>query len=276
LSKNQGHPEHGPYQLATTETEALLTESSSSNALVAREGPADKNYNNDDVTCNVPTPEEQDKCTPPQEESLDLRSQEEDLTGHLDSLFSCTEDSSSGDVEMSNAIIDATLLLPTLSAFPNVTFENFYYLQYLDEQAATQLLNVDSGVFNPLRRLILPRALDCPGVLYGVCAVAACHQAQRSDPETRIDQNMVATRFYVKSVNWLQSTVGRQTVQLDSQCSSWDDASVITSLLLCKYEIIKGSSAHWRDHLDGLELLIQKKGGIHNLEVECAQYVASL
>ncbi|CAG9957082.1 unnamed protein product [Clonostachys rosea f. rosea IK726] len=275
LSKNQGHPEHGPYQLATTETEALLTESSSSNALVAREGPADKNYNNDDVTCNVPTPEEQDKCTPPQEESLDLRSQEEDLTGHLDSLFSCTEDSSSGDVEMSNAIIDATLLLPTLSAFPNVTFENFYYLQYLDEQAATQLLNVDSGVFNPLRRLILPRALDCPGVLYGVCAVAACHQAQRSDPETRIDQNIVATRFYVKSVNWLQSTVGRQTVQLDSQCSSWDDASVITSLLLCKYEIIKGSSAHWRDHLDGLELLIQKKGGIHNLEVECAQYVAS-
>ncbi|CAG9983779.1 unnamed protein product [Clonostachys byssicola] len=274
LSTSQGHSECGPYQLATAETELLLADSNFSNALVEREDPTDKNYSNND-TISVPTPEEQDACTSPQEETLHLPSLEEDSTGHLDSLFSCAEGSSSTDVEMRNAIIDATLLLPTLSAFPNVTDQDFYYLQYLDEQAATQLLNVDSGVFNPLRRLILPRALDCLGVLYGVCAVAACHQAQRSDPETRIDQNIVATRFYVKSVNWLQSTVGRQAAHLDSQCSTWDDASVITSLLLCKYEIIKGSSAHWRDHLDGLELLIQKKGGIQNLEVECAQYVAS-
>ncbi|CAH0022391.1 unnamed protein product [Clonostachys rhizophaga] len=275
LEKDQNRPKHGPYQLTIAEAEAQQTKSSSSNALIAEESPTDKNYSKNDAICDVPTPEEQDECTPPQEESLHLPSLEEDSTGHLDSLFSCLEGSSSADVELINDIIDATLLLPTLSAFPNVTDQDFYYLQYLDEQAATQLLNVDSGVFNPLRRLILPRALDCLGVLYGVCAVAACHQAQRSDPETRIDQNIVATKFYVKSVNWLQSTVGRQAVQADSQCSSWDDASVITSLLLCKYEIIKGSSAHWRDHLDGLELLIQKKGGIHNFEVECAQYVAS-
>lgn len=163
-----------------------------------------------------------------------------------------------------------------LSMFPDFSDQDFYYLQYLDEQAATQLLNVDSGAFNPLRRLILPRALACAGVLNSICAVAACHKAQRSDPDARIELFVTATNFYLKSVNWLRASFDPEPERIGKGSLAEDATPILTALLLCKYEIIKGSAAHWRDHLDGLEHLLQMRGGISFLDPDCGQYVASL
>ncbi|KAL4787420.1 fungal-specific transcription factor domain-containing protein [Aspergillus varians] len=156
---------------------------------------------------------------------------------------------------------------PLFNLFPDFTEQESYYLQYLDEQAAQQLLNVDAGMFNPLRRLILPRATAYAGILNGICAVAACHRAQRSDPDTRLRLSAIANGFYLKSVNWLRSSFGGEANS--PSLPGLDDNSVLTALLLCKYEIVKGSATHWRGHLGGLELLLQKRGGIGSLEAEC-------
>lgn len=161
-----------------------------------------------------------------------------------------------------------------MRTFPQLTDQDMYYIQYLHEQGARQLLNMDAGPYNPLRRLLLPRALNSSGMLNAMCAVDACHQAQRADPDRRRGLSVTATGFYVKAANWLWRSFDPSRERPD--LGRLGDASLLTALLLCKYEIIQGSVSSWRRHLTGLENLLELRGGVNVLEVDCGQYIASL
>ena len=161
--------------------------------------------------------------------------------------------------------------LQSVSAFPQFTGQDFYYIRYFHEQGAKHLLNVDAGARNPLRCILLPRAVNSSGLLHAMCAVAACHRAQRSDPDIRMSFSVPATSLYVQAASWLRTSFDRTA----AGCSN-DDASLFTALLLCKYEIIQGSVHNWSCHLHGLERLVDASGGVGSLEHDCGQYIDSL
>lgn len=280
VENNHVNSESGPNQLSMTDSDRAPAEPNAYTGHAAIELESlpsddigDDTNDNNDFVAGLSALEE--SGTPlPHEAQLDPGPLQQDTSGL--ELFACAKEQSSTNMPINAAESDTTILLPSPSMFPDFTDQEFYYLQYLDEQAATQLLNVDSGAFNPLRRLILPKALYCPGVLHSVCAVAACHLAQRSDLDTSIDRDVIHTRFYLKSINWLRTMVGGQEDQLTTQSFPWDNSPVVASLLLCKYEIIRGSTTRWKNHLDGLDQLVQERGGIQSMDYDCGQYVASL
>lgn len=169
-------------------------------------------------------------------------------------------------------VLDGFLFLPqTISGFPSFNPENFYYIQYIHEKGAKELLNMDAGASNPLRRLILHRALRSSGVLDGLCAVAACHQAQRAGPDERMLFSIPATAFYLKATNWL-----RHALDPGGDKETSVENSLLTALLLCKYEIIQGSISQWKGHLHGLETLLRSCGGLDAFETDFSRYIKSL
>ncbi|ERS96175.1 hypothetical protein HMPREF1624_07711 [Sporothrix schenckii ATCC 58251] len=162
-------------------------------------------------------------------------------------------------------------LLPT---FPQFSDQDVFYIQYLYDQGARQLLNMDAGPQNPLRCLFLPRALQSTGVLHAMCAVSACHRARQADPDTRLTFSMAAARFYSKATAWLRTSLETCVTRMCGRLLL-DDTSLFTAILLCKYEIIHGSVRHWNGHLRGLENMFQSCGGTDAIGVDCRQYISS-
>lgn len=160
-----------------------------------------------------------------------------------------------------------------LPDFPQFSDQDVYYIQYLYEQGARQLLNMDAGPQNPLRCLFLPRALQSTGVLHAMCAVSACHRARQADPDTRLTFSVAAARFYSKATAWLRTSLEECVSRMGRL--QLDDASLFTAILLCKYEIIHGSVRHWNGHLRGLENMFRSCGGMDALGVDCRQYISS-
>jgi hypothetical protein len=207
---------------------------------------------------------------------------------HHSSAFESTDQPTDGDCVDGDDQDDLPLLLEAvcspqvgglgsphaITAFPHFSERDFYYLQYLLEQGAQYLLNMDSGDLNPLRYLLVPRAYDSTGVLTATCAVAACHQAQRAHPDMRISCLNTAASFYLRAIRWLRRSF--DPVGFGSSPKTVDDAALFAAVLLCKYEIIQGSVHQWRKHLDGLDQMLQLRGGIYALDRECGQYIASL
>ena len=107
------------------------------------------------------------------------------------------------------------------------------------------------GYDNPLQSLIVPRATSSQLLLHTICAVSALHRSHYSAGHDKTLDETRATGYYVRSLAALK--------ELMPTISPTDHPMVqnalLSSVFLCKYEIIKDGVSSWRRHLDGIQSL---------------------
>ncbi|KAI9732365.1 MAG: hypothetical protein M1834_001572 [Cirrosporium novae-zelandiae] len=144
---------------------------------------------------------------------------------------------------------------------PEAPSDSIYFIQYHVERLCPALVMMDSPS-NPLRTLLVQAAFSSPMLLNALCAVSACHmsmQLSTSHSNTRRS----AITFYAQALTKLNRSLSMYSQNRVTNLAGRNvsDEIVLTSAILCKYEIVKGSTHQWRQHLSGLERLIQLQGG---------------
>lgn len=142
-----------------------------------------------------------------------------------------------------------------------------HYLQYHVEQGSKLLANLETDE-NPLRALIIPRALMSPLLLKAVCAVSAMHLANRSFYSS--NSETAAADYYGRTLRELRTTLA------EHPDSTFRDDTILAVAFLCKYEIVRGSVKQWAVHLDALQKLVLSRGGFASLDRETAEFVWGL
>ncbi|KAJ5904037.1 hypothetical protein N7504_006420 [Penicillium tannophilum] len=141
-----------------------------------------------------------------------------------------------------------------------------HYLQYHVQQGSRLLANLESDD-NPLRSLLIPRAMSSPLLMRAVCAVSALHLANRSQGYSA--QTASAT-FYGRTLEGIRSVLVKSSPEALS-----DDAMLAVGLL-CKYEIVRGSVKQWVVHLNALQRLIATRGGLQSMDPDAAHFLRGL
>jgi hypothetical protein len=153
--------------------------------------------------------------------------------------------------------------------------KELHFLQYHAEILCTLLVNADCSN-NPLRQVVLPRAITSSMLRHAVCSVAAWHMSTSFVGKEDVLQ-AEAMSYYMQALSKLNSTIRRMKTDeaLDDVVVS--EESLLTSIFLCKYEIMKGGVVNWQSHLSGIEgLLDHFKASRRNLTVETLDYAKSL
>ncbi|RDL38692.1 uncharacterized protein BP5553_03032 [Venustampulla echinocandica] len=125
-----------------------------------------------------------------------------------------------------------------------------WLFQYYVERLSGLLVNA-IGHENPLRSLIVPRLLSSPLLLQTVCAVSALHRSSYADGDERTTYQTAATGYYVQALADLRDLILQGDTLLSD--SGLLQIVLLSSIFLCKYEIIKDGVTSWRRHLEGLE-----------------------
>lgn len=139
-----------------------------------------------------------------------------------------------------------------------------HYLQYHVEQGSKLLANLEMDE-NPLRALIIPKALSSPLLMKAVCAVSAMHLANRS--RDSLNTGTAAANYYVRTLQGLQTTLAEQPTSI------FRDDTMLAVAFLCKYEIVRGSVKQWAVHLDALQKLVISRGGFERIDQETAEFL---
>ncbi|RJE27351.1 C6 transcription factor [Aspergillus sclerotialis] len=142
-----------------------------------------------------------------------------------------------------------------------------HYLQYYVEQGSKLLANLETDE-NPLRSLIIPRALMSPLLMKAVCAVSAIHLGNRY--HGGLNSETTATDYYTRTLRGLRSSLS------ESPSSLFRDDTILAVAFLCKYEIVRGSVKQWTVHLDALQKLVISRGGFACLDRETAEFIWGL
>ncbi|KAL4990471.1 fungal-specific transcription factor domain-containing protein [Aspergillus falconensis] len=142
-----------------------------------------------------------------------------------------------------------------------------HYLQYHMEQGSKLLANLETDE-NPLRSLLIPRALSSPLLMNALCALSAIHFSNRAHHSWSAE-NEGAT-YYIDTMRGLRTTLAT------SQGSSVPDDAILAVSLLCKYEIVRGSVKQWTVHLDALQTLVSSRGGFSQINQDAAEFIRGL
>lgn len=134
-------------------------------------------------------------------------------------------------------------------SLPASTLETFL-LQHYVERSSSVLLNVD-GPANTLRSLVLPRASSSSMLTDAVYATSSRHVCvSNSEAHFRI----AALTYYGKASTALQQALA----SFDCNTPTGDrELALLTSVFLCKYEIVAGGFKNWRPHLRGLHRMLR-------------------
>ena len=131
-----------------------------------------------------------------------------------------------------------------------------WLFQYYIEKLSGLLVNA-VGYENPLQSLIVPRVLSSPLLLRTVCSVSALHRSSCAEGDEANKYQTEATRYYV----WALSDLREHVPLLYGKSNTGLLQTVLlSSIFLCKYEIIKDGVTNWRRHLKGIESLCQLLG----------------
>ncbi|KAE8349130.1 fungal-specific transcription factor domain-containing protein [Aspergillus coremiiformis] len=152
----------------------------------------------------------------------------------------------------------------TLSHLSNL---ETHYLQYHMELGSKLLANLESDD-NPLRSLIIPRALSSPLLMKALCAVSAMHFANRSCDN--LSAQTAAVNYYVRTMSGLRSALSKCAVEV------FPVDSILAVALLCKYEVVRGSVKQWALHLNALEKLVVSRGGFSTFDQDTAEFLWGL
>ncbi|KAF4759969.1 hypothetical protein N7455_001161 [Penicillium solitum] len=141
-----------------------------------------------------------------------------------------------------------------------------HYLQYHMEQGSRLLSNLESHD-NPLRSMLIPRAMSSPLLMKAVCAVSALHLANRSHG---FGARTAAVKYYSGTLNGLRTALDRCSTEV------FPDDAMLAVGLLCKYEIVRGSVKQWVVHLNALQRLIVSRGGFASMDRDAAEFLRGL
>ncbi|KAJ5782764.1 hypothetical protein N7457_004538 [Penicillium paradoxum] len=141
-----------------------------------------------------------------------------------------------------------------------------HYLQYHMEQGSRLLANLESDD-NPLRSMLIPRAMSSPLLMKALCAISALHLANRSQG---FGAQTAAMKYYTGTLNGLRAALDQCSMEV------LPDDALLTVGLLCKYEVVRGSVQQWVVHLNALQCLIVSRGGFASMDRDAAEFLRGL
>ncbi|KAL4959149.1 Zn(II)2Cys6 transcription factor [Aspergillus stella-maris] len=148
-----------------------------------------------------------------------------------------------------------------------------HYLQYHMEQGSKLLANLEADD-NPLRSLLIPRALSSPILMNALCAVSAVHFSNRANSSWSASAGNEGANYYIETMQGLRTTLA--AYQGQGLTRSFPDDAILAVSLLCKYEIVRGSVKQWAVHLEALQTLVTSRGGLMMLDHDTAEFVRGL
>ncbi|KAJ5082108.1 hypothetical protein N7532_011151 [Penicillium argentinense] len=155
---------------------------------------------------------------------------------------------------------------PSHSFISHLGDSETHYLQYHVEHGSRLLANLESAD-NPLRSLLIPRAIASPILMKAVCAVSALHLANRS---AGASAQTAAATFYGRTLSGIRAAIA------DSSTDTLSDDDMLAVGLLCKYEVVRGSVKQWVVHLNALQRLIASRGGLAAMDPDAAGFLRGL
>ena len=156
-----------------------------------------------------------------------------------------------------------------IAQYPTISGLQIYLIQHYFERLAPILINVD-GPENPLKNVLIPRALVSPLLLHAVCAVSACHL---SNTFSNGDNGMQSTALSIYTQTLQEFT--QSLNDTDNRLFNSDSADILalTATFICKYQIMNGGLSQWRPLLVGLQQLSRS---MTRLAQETKDFVHSL
>lgn len=183
----------------------------------------------------------------------------------ISSSSSTTRESGDYTREHIDSHIDAVIPRPQ-GHLSHLSGHETHYLQYHMEQGSRLLANLESDD-NPLRSMLIPRAMSSPLLMKAVCAVSALHLANRSHG---FGAHTAALNYYTGTLNGLRSAIENRSTE------AFPDDAMLAVGLLCKYEIVRGSVKQWVHHLNALQRLIVSRGGFASMDRDAAEFLRGL
>lgn len=144
-------------------------------------------------------------------------------------------------------------------------------LYHYTYRVSVVLVNVDSSS-NPLRSLLLPRALSSPTIMDALYATSAMHVFMGNQ---KAEFKKLSLFFYYKAINALRQSIASLDAHQDPATL---ETLLLTSIYLCKWEIISGG-IHWRTHFKGIQQLWEAnkfQSCLALMDPEAAAFIKSL
>ncbi|KAL4751443.1 hypothetical protein BDW72DRAFT_192985 [Aspergillus terricola var. indicus] len=197
------------------------------------------------------------------------------VTGHTSSIHSpVLEKDVFADLESCSSknanrlAVQAASRSPSPSRLINhLSHLDSHYLQYHMERGSKLLANLESDE-NPLRSMIIPRALSSTLLMNALCALSAIHFSNRAHHGWFAENE--GANYYIDTMRGLRTTLAT------SGGSYVPDDAILAVSLLCKYEIVRGSVKQWAVHLDALQTLVSSRGGLNQLDQDAAEFIRGL
>ena len=174
-----------------------------------------------------------------------------------------TEEFSPGGIDLHNS---GALIPHPQGYISHLSTHETHYLQYHMEQGSRLLANLESED-NPLRSILIPRAMSSPLLMKAVCAVSALHLANRSHG---FGAHTAAVNYYSGTLNGLRSALVNCSTEV------FPEDAMLAVGLLCKYEIVRGSVKQWVVHLNALQRLIVSRGGFASMDRDAGEFLRGL
>ncbi|KAJ5952466.1 uncharacterized protein N7479_010879 [Penicillium vulpinum] len=162
---------------------------------------------------------------------------------------------------------DSVAVIPQPQGYiSHLSTHETHYLQYHMEQGSRLLANLENDD-NPLRSMLIPRAMSSPLLMKAVCAVSALHLANRSQG---FGAHTAAVSYYSGTLNGLRKALDKCSTEV------FPEDAMLAVGLLCKYEIVRGSVKQWVVHLNALQRLIVSRGGFASMNRDAAEFLRGL
>lgn len=152
-----------------------------------------------------------------------------------------------------------------------------YYLQYHAELGSQLLSNLEFQRNNPLKEVLIPRAMSSPLFLNALCTLSAGHMSNRASSNKDTLRKAELT-YYGKTLSGVRKALAalpQETASSPAYIASVEEL-ISTVASLCKYEAVRGSVRSWRGHLEALQRLVNSCGGLINLDRGIADWLSGL
>lgn len=145
-----------------------------------------------------------------------------------------------------------------------------YLMEHYVERLSSILINID-GPINSLRSISVPRMVTSPMLTDALYATSARHLFIC---EGKAEYRTASFKYYNKASCALRDLIDGlgSAVSVEQR-----EIMLLTSVFLCKYEIISGEVKNWRPHLRGLHKMFRicQKNGVE-ISQEMVSYIQSL
>lgn len=151
------------------------------------------------------------------------------------------------------------------------TMTERYLMHHYTNRVSAVLVNVDSPS-NPLRSVLLPRALASPTLMDALYATSAMHAFMGN---RKAEFRRLSLAFYNRAITALRQAIANLDAQHDPAAI---ETLLLTSIYLCKWEIISDGT-HWRAHFQGIRRLWETdkvQNSLAEMDSEAVAFIRSL